>query len=674
MEQCGTVRVDALCITGLKSDSIRQADCYSVFKERVASFSMTFCRFAFCVYQSDGGTRSQLGCRRIGIRGIYRLYRHGFRGVGTAGGIKDYRLHARLSLRCVRLISWSCWQLISGIQSCAKREILVLMKRLTLFGEFVVGLQEHLSSNKGRRLRKGALVWEITGQGDSSQASRYLHEYAADRELFWYHKSTIAKIIVSSSGGGIPDGSLVRRIGTRGHKFVGNREDPRSVKALGESIDAARGIVLDEALRVRPLDPDDSFCRKMYALYDARYGRSEEGVSDLERYVSSVDPELDALTKSREIYKRLLVAILLGPEAVPAIAFSSTTAVMRGKAAKEVVDGFSLTQLVVKDGAILPLETIGFDADAEVLIGLSQNPDAMYSPRFIGVAEPYVSYSHAIVKAKGSEGGDPLWVVVNKSESNGTAVRHLDGSMWSTRNPGETEPIRPGEEIWLAPLVAGERISPEFTRGAVIRFGQLTTSRRKAGAGAAEEPSLHAESKPSHAQTPRHREGALPGAREGKALGFVLEDYSGGSSSTAFRYAEIEDDEAYFTLSIGRQGDYGIGCFLGSAVGRRHAYIEPDDYSGNVMLTNCSANVVIVRHVGGTFDELEYWQCVTLSDGDEIYLAGGVEGSEPYRSENGAVIGFHYIRSMIALSREDNGENGDIASAASNAIPDNEEA
>ena len=67
-----------------------------------------------------------------------------------------------------------------------------------------------------------------------------------------------------------------------------------------------------------------------------------------------------------------------------------------------------------------------------------------------------------------------------------------------------------------------------------------------------------------------------------------------------------------------------------------------------------------------------------MSDGEEIHLAGGVHGSEPYRGENGAVMGLHYIRSTITLARAnssatDCGVRCDVSQGVPNAIPDNEE-
>lgn len=522
-------------------------------------------------------------------------------------------------------------------------------KPLTLFGEFVTHLREHFMAHGSRSIGKAALVLEITGQGDASQASRYMHEYLANKELYWYHKSTIAQIIIDAGSDQNNEPELVSKVGRgKGYKFIGRKDDPRAVETLGNAI--ARNVGrygpnLEDFLVAYPLTPDCPFCRSMYGLYDSRYGGGDGRTSSLEQYVRAVDEDLDAGEKSKEIYRRVLLAILLGPEAVPAMAIVSKTARMGDFDSTKVVDGFSLTQLVVTNGEILPGETFGYELGADVPIGLRSNPEAIFCPTFGEDVRPFVSFDHAVIRQVGGEGDEPAWRIVNLSESNGTAVRHADGSVGFTRTRGEGLPLLPGDEIWLAPTCAPGGVFPEYRHGAVLHFDHLTSRYHMTSGASAAAPA------PAPADTDEGQEHVTPvyeGSRqatgpEESVCGFILSDITFGTGSRVFRYDDLADDDGFFTLSIGRQGDYATGVFFGSAVARRHAYIEPVEQSDLVMLTNCSANEVVVRHSGGTFDEIGEWQYAVLADDDEIYFAGGTSDSGPLVAANGCAISFRYV-------------------------------
>lgn len=524
-----------------------------------------------------------------------------------------------------------------------------MKNRLTFFGEFAVGIRGHFVSGGAWYPSLHELVWEMTQQESESQASRYMHEHNADKELFFYHKSTIAQIIASSYAGSVPDKSLLRGRG-KGYEFVGKRDDAVSVKALAAAIEGVMGPMLKNALHRCPLRPNSPFCKEMYKLYDERYGRTDPHSSDLERYILSIDEEFDTARKSEEIYKRLLLAILLGKEAVPAIASFSSTAVMADSRLDMVVDGFTLTQLVKnKNGEIVPMDSCGFEPDAEVAIGLSTNPQVTYSPVFEDGIRPYISSDHAVICPDSDDGTCFAWKLINHSESNGTAVSRADGSVWKTKTRGDSTRIYPGDEIWLAPRPTSDGVCPQYRLGAVLRFDQiLTRPHQSSPKTKVTRPKPDVE--PGNpAPTPVFKDGGAITVREKTRVGFVLEDKVYGSKNMTYRYADIADDDGYFYLLLGRQGNYTVGNFLGSAIARKHAYIESLIGTDQVHITNRDSNEVVVRHVGGSFVELGEWSdSEILSDGDEIYLAGGVSDSTVYAASNGTVLRFRYLYKVDA--------------------------
>ena len=60
------------------------------------------------------------------------------------------------------------------------------MHKLTLFGRFVEDLRKSITDVGGKRFRKGDIVFLITGQQDTSQASRYLRMFDERRKLYYH--------------------------------------------------------------------------------------------------------------------------------------------------------------------------------------------------------------------------------------------------------------------------------------------------------------------------------------------------------------------------------------------------------------------------------------------------------------------------------------------------------
>ena len=518
------------------------------------------------------------------------------------------------------------------------------MNELTPFGEFVIALHKHI---KGRyEISKKDLVTQITGQDDASQASRYLRQYRGDLcTLYFYHKSTIAKIIASAYKGRDSDAPLVNRKAVRGYEFVGEKDSEVTVDTLGAAIDAARGTTLDDALRASPITPDSEFCESMCRLYQESYSFEGGKASDLDAYIRSVDTRLDATSITREIYKRVLLAVLLGPEAMPAIIVRTDTARGIDSWQRRHVDGFSLTQIAAREGALVPVDTLCYEKGRDVSVGRPENPGAAYSPRYGDEAAAYVSYDHAVIAWAPEESGAPAWTIVNHSEKNGTCVLHAAGGKWFSRKRDDSERLLSGDEIWLAPASSDGEAIPVHGKTVMLRFDHMYTRPHSAGDATGHgvpQDQGRGQRQPAAGSTPILEGHAHRRQAPREAVGFELGDLVGDLGHVAYLYDDLCDEDGYFCLSLGRQGEYKVGRHIGSSVSRDHADIEPNE-GGGVLLTNKSSNTVIVRHVGGTFEELAKWDSTTLRDDDEVILAGGADMFGPFADPNGSVISFRYL-------------------------------
>lgn len=122
----------------------------------------------------------------------------------------------------------------------------------------------------------------------------------------------------------------------------------------------------------------------------------------------------------------------------------------------------------------------------------------------------------------------------------------------------------------------------------------------------------------------------------GDVVGFSLYDEIGQQLYT-YRFAELaDDDDGWFVLTVGRQGDCVVGNRPGSIVSRLHAEVEAIVGENAVMLTDTSLYGTVVRHMDGTFAELSRNESVDLADGDEVFL--------PSESKADAVLRFNYVR------------------------------
>ncbi len=347
------------------------------------------------------------------------------------------------------------------------------MHRLTLFGRFVEDLRHTVTDVGGRPFKKADLVFLITGQADASQASRYLRVFDEKKDTFWYHKSTIARMIASA--GQETDGTeaLIRRKSRGGYEFVGSPESALSVRALGRAIDRLWDegdgcLVLREALERSGITPDSEFCEGIYAAYADEYGSS-----DLGGCVRATCSGLEGTLLVRELYKTMLIGVLLGPPAT-AMMLGTNAATPRGIGGnfRKVMDGFSLIQLVEGEGGmLLPANDLGFECGSEVTIGRDLRDEVAYAPLRVPGMRSYVSGLHARIVPTEDELG---WEICNLSSSNGTAVCHADNDeVRLMRTAGETEPLRPGDEMWLAPIPTVAGCAPSYERGAVLRFEHL---------------------------------------------------------------------------------------------------------------------------------------------------------------------------------------------------------
>ena len=347
------------------------------------------------------------------------------------------------------------------------------MHRLTLFGRFVEGLRKDVTDVGGKRFCKADLVYYITGQADASQASRYLRVFDEQKDTFWYHKSTIARMIASAGQGAQDADGLIRRKARGGYEFLGAAGSPVSMRVLAASIErlweqSESGFVLREALERAVLTPDSPFSEQMYAAYAEEYG-----ADDLKACVLATCAGLDGAELVGELYKTLLVAVLLGPPAT-AMMLGTNAVTPRGVGGGylKVMDGFSLIQLVEGEGGMLmPANDIGFELGSEVTIGRQRGPEVAYVPLRPSGAPSYVSGMHAAIVPTDDERG---WELRNLSSTNGTTVMHVSDGTWRfMAAPTEVEPLRPGDELWLAPLPPGEGTAPSYELGAVLRFEHL---------------------------------------------------------------------------------------------------------------------------------------------------------------------------------------------------------
>lgn len=347
------------------------------------------------------------------------------------------------------------------------------MHRLTLFGRFVEDLRKSITDVGGRRFKKSDLVFYITGQADASQASRYLRVFDEDKSTFWYHKSTIARMIASAGQEvGMTEG-MIRRKSRGGYEFIGTPESAMSVRVLADSIDRLWNenescFILREALERYGLSPDCAFCAGLYKAYAQEYG-----VDDLEACVRATCAELTGPDLVAGVYKTLLVCVLLGPPATyMMLGTNAVTPQGLGGGFRKVLDGFSLMQLVEAEGGmLLPTNDFGFELDSEVVIGRDARDGVAYVPLRGPSGVSYVSGLHASVQPTGDGEG---WELRNLSGTNGTTVYHVDdGSLRFMAVADEVEPLHPGDELWLAPLPAGVGSMPSYEYGAVLRFEHL---------------------------------------------------------------------------------------------------------------------------------------------------------------------------------------------------------
>ncbi|MBR3317858.1 MAG: FHA domain-containing protein [Atopobiaceae bacterium] len=347
------------------------------------------------------------------------------------------------------------------------------MHRLTLFGTFVEGLRMTLTDVGGRRFKKSDLVFLITGQSDTSQASRYLRVFDEEKSTFWYHKSTIARMIASAGQGAEGADGLIRRKARGGYEFIGSPDSEVSLRVLDRAITSLWNesddcFVLREALERAGIGPESDFCKKIYAAYAAEYGRD-----DLYECVLTKCGGLTGSDCVRETYKTLLVCVLLGPTATALI--TGTNAVTpsgKGGSFQKMMDGFSLIQLVEsEEGMLLPANALGFELGSVVTIGREPSEEVAYVPLRAPRRISYVSGLHARVRPTVD---GTAWELCNLSGSNGTTVYHVaDGSTRFMQTTNEVEPLMPGDEVWLAPLPPGKGTRPSYDMGAVVRFEHL---------------------------------------------------------------------------------------------------------------------------------------------------------------------------------------------------------
>lgn len=345
------------------------------------------------------------------------------------------------------------------------------MHKLTLFGRFVEDLRKSITDVGGKRFRKGDIVFLITGQQDTSQASRYLRIFDESKGTFWYHKSTIARMIASA--GGDASSNLIRRKARGGYEFIGAPDSEVSMRVLASAIDRLwdKGddcLILREALERAEVGPKSALCKNTCMAYEEEYG-----AGDLSDCVNAMCAGLSGASLVKETYKTLLVAVLLGPAATSLmLGTNAVTPQGMGGGFSKVMDGFSLIQLVEDEHSMLvPANDLGFEMGSVVTIGRDPRDDVAYVPWHAPNVPSYVSGMHVCILPTSDESG---WIVKNLSSSNGTTVMHVaDSSVRFMRMSGETEPLSPGDELWLAPLPPGEGTFPSYDMGAVLRFEHL---------------------------------------------------------------------------------------------------------------------------------------------------------------------------------------------------------
>ncbi|MDO4805889.1 MAG: FHA domain-containing protein [Coriobacteriales bacterium] len=508
------------------------------------------------------------------------------------------------------------------------------MNDYTLFGEFVNSLDEYLDA-RNEALGTHALAKEIMGPTDDYQTTRFLRGKIPYHRA---HKGAICQIL--ENGMDECSSSLLQRIGRSGHKLVVERGDDQLVQMLSEAIDKARGSVLTDVLLKHPLTPGCVFCKRMYGLYNRYYGVTQLESTDLERYISSSagTDEAESLT----IYRRLLLATLLGPEAVPAINRFAPTAVFGEELLGERVDGFELCQLVLRGDEFADTNVCAFGRGVEVLVGRGYNTDAAYAPIVVEGVESRVSYEHAVIRPSYA-GGAYSWELVNLSESNGTAVWRVGKEPIYSRERGNVMPLGNGDEIWLAPVSKNGKWLPDCKRGAILRFDVSSSF-------------VHVleDEEPVAGTTP-----IFDGGESGTSrviYGFSLKNVRADSDWQNYSFADIKDDEGYFSFPIGRSGGFEVPSNLGSNVSGRHAVIDPGEDDGRVSLRNSSnKNDIVVIGADGAYTlKVRAPGDVILSNNDEILLAGVVENGKPCVSTDGAVVRFRYLfRRVSALLKPD---------------------
>ena len=154
-------------------------------------------------------------------------------------------------------------------------------------------------------------------------------------------------------------------------------------------------------------------------------------------------------------------------------------------------------------------------------------------------------------------------------------------------------------------------------------------------------------------QTPVYDPNAAASAGPSEVVGFSLYDEI-SQQLHAYRFAELSDDEdGWFLLTLGRQGDCVVGNRPASIVSRHHAGLEAIVGEDAVMITDTSLYGTQIRRLDGTLVSLRKDDSADLADGDELFL--------PSEAKADAVLRFNYIRTVRpaltpALSAQDPGD------------------
>lgn len=414
-----------------------------------------------------------------------------------------------------------------------------MVNPLNLFGCFVHALKDHIQpAFPDENIQYSDIERAIVGDVNKSRASKLMHIYAAKShaaqpsgillasemhaptphredsfvDLSWYHDQTIGKILMEAYAGTVDDDYL-HDVVKRGH-FEGRHGDLTNIYAVKRAVlqmalRGSRNMNLPTWLDAAPLAPRCKACMTMYRLYDEmfyqnpgvrHYARgSERKVSDLAVYVEDIEEDDlrrvsslmektgwerpgRGLTRSMEIYARLLTAILMGPVALKAQAGEGETPSNgSGSLYVEELTGFSLAQKTVGEGGVL-----GTDADLEFVgrpaftlgrrpaDGEEVDPCVGYVTCHSDPSQPdTVSRLHAEIDPLEENGVSHGWVLFNRSETNGTAVLRGDEvlSLAHPSQDGDWLILEDGDEIWLAPDTAVDgSLQPAYGTGAVLVF------------------------------------------------------------------------------------------------------------------------------------------------------------------------------------------------------------